>query len=153
MWAADCRPRQWNGPVPWLQGWRFDDRSIAAVATPEGNPTACGGGPAVPWPACRPRSGFVAGVDGHLLDNELTPPPAVDAEEVGMSKNISTKDRKKLGKKSFALPGKRKYPIPDKAHARNALARVAQNGTPAEQKKVKAAVKKRFPSIGKKKKT
>jgi hypothetical protein len=31
-------------------------------------------------------------------------------------------------------------------------ARVAQNGTPAEQKKVKAAVKKRFPSIGKKKK-
>jgi hypothetical protein len=69
-----------------------------------------------------------------------------------MAKELSTKDRKKLGKKSFALPGKRKYPIPDKAHARNALARVAQNGTPAEQKKVKAAVKKRFPSIGKKKK-
>ena len=58
-------------------------------------------------------------------------------------------ERKKLSKISFALPGKRKYPIPDKAHARNALARVAQNGTPAEQKKVKAAVKKRFPSIGK----
>ncbi len=66
-----------------------------------------------------------------------------------MAKDLSTKDRKKLGKKSFALPGKRKYPIPDKSHARNALARVAQNGTPAEQKKVKAAVKKRFPSIGK----
>jgi hypothetical protein len=75
-----------------------------------------------------------------------------DAENAGMSKNLSTKDRKKLSKKSFALPEKRKYPIPDKAHARNALARVAQNGTPAEQKKVKAAVKKRFPSIGKKKK-
>jgi len=28
---------------------------------------------------------------------------------------------------------------------------VAQNGTPAEQKKVKAAVKRRFPSIGKEK--
>jgi hypothetical protein len=67
-----------------------------------------------------------------------------------MAKDLSsTKERKKLSKKSFALPGKRKYPIPDKAHARNALARVAQNGTPAEQKKVKAAVKKRFPSIGK----
>ena len=65
-----------------------------------------------------------------------------------VAKVLSTKDRKKLGKKSFALPGKRKYPIPDKAHARNALARVAQNGTPAEQKKVKAAVKRRFPSIG-----
>jgi hypothetical protein len=70
-----------------------------------------------------------------------------------VSKDLSSKDRKKLGKKSFALPGKRKYPIPDKAHARNALARVAQHGTPAEQKKVKAAVKKRFPSIGKKAKS
>jgi len=68
-----------------------------------------------------------------------------------MSKDLSsTNERKKLSKKSFALPGKRKYPIPDKAHARNALARVAQHGTKAEQKKVKAAVRKRFPSIGKK---
>ena len=68
-----------------------------------------------------------------------------------MSKDLSnTKNRKKLGKKSFALPGKRKYPIPDKAHARNALARVAQYGTKEEQKKVRAAVRKKFPSIGKK---
>lgn len=68
-----------------------------------------------------------------------------------MSKDMSsTKNRKTLDKKSFALPGKRKYPIPDKAHARNALARVAQHGTKDEQKKVKAAVHKRFPSIGKK---
>jgi hypothetical protein len=72
---------------------------------------------------------------------------------VDMSKDLSkTKERKKLSKKMFALPGKRKYPIPDKAHARNALARVAQNGTPAEQKKVKAAEKKRFPGIGRKSK-
>ena len=69
-----------------------------------------------------------------------------------MAKDLSTKQRKKLSKKEFALPGKRKYPIPDKAHARNALARVAQYGTPAEQKKVKAAVKKRFPSVGKRSK-
>jgi hypothetical protein len=68
-----------------------------------------------------------------------------------MSKELKAKDRKKLSKRDFALPGKKKYPIPDKSHARNALARVAQNGSPAEQKKVKAAVKKRFPSIGKKK--
>ncbi len=68
-----------------------------------------------------------------------------------MSKDLSSvKNRKKLSKKSFALPGKRKYPIPDKAHARNALARVEQHGPSAEQKKVKAAVRKRFPSIGKK---
>jgi hypothetical protein len=69
--------------------------------------------------------------------------------EEGMAKELSTKDRKKLKRKSFALPGKRKYPIPDKSHARNALARVAQHGTPGEKKKVRAAVKKRFPSIGK----
>jgi hypothetical protein len=68
-----------------------------------------------------------------------------------MADDLSTKDRKKLPKKAFALPGKRKYPIPDKTHARNALARVAQHGTPAEQKKVRAAVKRRFPSIGKSK--
>ena len=65
-----------------------------------------------------------------------------------MAKDLSTKQRKKLSKTEFALPGKRKYPIPDKAHAQNALARVAQYGTPAEQKKVKAAVKRRFPSVG-----
>ena len=69
-----------------------------------------------------------------------------------MAHELSTKKRRQLSKKQFALPGKRKYPIPDKAHARNALARVAQSGTAAEQKKVRAAVKKRFPSIGKKKK-
>ena len=69
-----------------------------------------------------------------------------------MAKDLSTKQRKKLSKKEFALPGKRKYPIPDKAPARNALARVAQYGTPAEQKKVKAAAKRRFPSVGKRSK-
>jgi hypothetical protein len=68
-----------------------------------------------------------------------------------MSKDLSnSKNRRKLSKKSFALPGKRKYPIPDKAHARNALARVAQHGTKDEQRKVKAAVRKRFHGIGKK---
>ena len=62
---------------------------------------------------------------------------------------MSGKKRKALPKTSFALPGKRKYPIQDKAHARNALARVAQHGTPAEKKAVKAKVAKRYPSIGK----
>jgi hypothetical protein len=69
-----------------------------------------------------------------------------------MAKTLSTKDRNKLSKKSFALPGKRKYPIPDKSHARNALARVTQNGSDEDQKKVRSAVFKRFPSLRKKKK-
>jgi hypothetical protein len=61
---------------------------------------------------------------------------------------LSTDARKKIPAKSFAEPDKRKYPIEDEAHARNALSRVAQSGTPAEKAKVKAAVKKKYPSIG-----
>jgi len=65
-----------------------------------------------------------------------------------MSKDLSdTSNRKKLKKSSFALPEEEKYPIPDIDHARNALARVAQHGTPAEKKKVRAAVEKKYPSL------
>lgn len=59
---------------------------------------------------------------------------------------LSTAKRKKLPTGDFALPGHR-YPIPDAAHARNALARVAQHGTPAEQAKVRVAVRRKFKSI------
>ncbi len=34
--------------------------------------------------------------------------------------------RKKLKKSQFGLPGKRKYPMPDKSHAVNAKARAKQ---------------------------
>lgn len=60
---------------------------------------------------------------------------------------LTAKGRAHIAPKNFALPGGR-YPINDAAHARNALARVAQNGTPAEKAKVKAAVHKHFPGIG-----
>lgn len=58
--------------------------------------------------------------------------------------------RKKMSSKSFALPSKRKYRIDDKAHARNALARVAQHGTPAEKKQVRAKVTRKYPSLKRK---
>ena len=64
---------------------------------------------------------------------------------------LTTKARKAIPSKEFALPGKR-YPIEDKAHARNALARVSQHGSPAEKSKVRSAVHKKFPAIGKTKK-
>lgn len=63
---------------------------------------------------------------------------------------LNAKKRNALPKKAFAEPGKRKYPIEDKAHARDALSRVSANGSPAEKSKVRAAVKKKFPGIGKK---
>jgi hypothetical protein len=55
--------------------------------------------------------------------------------------------RRRLAATAFALPAERKYPIEDVAHARNALARVAQYGTPAEKAKVRAAVKRRYPGL------
>lgn len=65
-----------------------------------------------------------------------------------MSKDLSDADnRNKLKDESFAMPDQRKYPIPDIEHARNALARVAQHGTAEEQKKVRTAVEKRYPSL------
>ena len=62
---------------------------------------------------------------------------------------LTAKRRNKLPKTKFAMPGKRAYPIDTKARARNALARVAQHGTPAQQKKVRAAVTKRYPGLKK----
>lgn len=63
---------------------------------------------------------------------------------------LTASDRRLLSKTAFAEPQKRKYPIPDASHARNALARVSGNGTPMEKAMVRAEVKRRFPQIGKK---
>ena len=62
---------------------------------------------------------------------------------------LSYADRKKLPDSAFALPKERKYPIENISHARNALARVAQNGTPEEIAKVKRAVHSKYPEIDK----
>ena len=62
---------------------------------------------------------------------------------------LSNAARKKLPTKTFAEPDKRKYTIENEAHAKNALSRVSQFGTPEEKTKVRRAVKKKYPSIGK----
>lgn len=59
---------------------------------------------------------------------------------------LTTKARKAIPSKSFALPG-RKYPIEDKAHARNALARASQFASAAQKKKIIAKVHRKFPGI------
>jgi hypothetical protein len=64
---------------------------------------------------------------------------------------LTLKNRNKISNSNFALPGRR-YPIEDKAHARNAKSRVSQFGTPSEKARVNAAVARKFPSIGKGKK-
>jgi hypothetical protein len=52
--------------------------------------------------------------------------------------------RKKLPKSAFVEKGTRKYPIPDAAHARDALARSSGK---AEHASVVAAIKRKFPKI------
>jgi len=62
-------------------------------------------------------------------------------------KKLTTKGRKSISAKNFALPGRR-YPIHDIAHARNALSRVAQHGTSSEKATVRRKVHAKYPSIG-----
>ena len=64
---------------------------------------------------------------------------------------LTTKERKNLPSSAFVFPASRRYPIHDEAHARDALARVAQNGSPSEIATVRAAVAKRYPDMMKKK--
>lgn len=60
---------------------------------------------------------------------------------------LTSASRNKLPDSSFALPNRR-YPIHDESHARNALSRVSENGSPEEKRKVRAAVHRKYPNIG-----
>lgn len=62
---------------------------------------------------------------------------------------LTAKQRNALPKSAYAIPDADppKYPIHDLSHARNALARVAQVGTPEEQAKVRKAVYARYPQL------
>lgn len=60
---------------------------------------------------------------------------------------LSHRRRMKLHRNQFALPKERKYPIYDRPHARNALARVSQFGTEKEQRVVRLKVHNKYPDI------
>ena len=62
---------------------------------------------------------------------------------------LSTEGRKELSKSEFAIPESRSYPIHDLNHAKNALARVSQFGSDSEKSRVRAAVHRRYPEMGK----
>jgi len=68
-----------------------------------------------------------------------------------LEKKLIYKARKALPNSAFVFPEKRAYPIHDLAHARNALARVSQFGSPAEQATVHQAVYQRYPQMAKRK--
>jgi len=62
---------------------------------------------------------------------------------------LSSKERKALPGKDFAGPD-RSYPVPDRSHAANALARVA-NKSPEVKAEVRAKVHAKYPDMGKRK--
>lgn len=60
---------------------------------------------------------------------------------------LTAAQRKKLSSSSYGLPGKKAYPMPDRAHAANAKARAAQqekkgNLTASQRKQVDAKANK-----------
>lgn len=60
---------------------------------------------------------------------------------------LTAKQRNRLSPSEFAEPGKRKYPINNPSHARNALARVSQHGSPEEKKEIREKVHRKYPGI------
>ena len=71
---------------------------------------------------------------------------------------LTAKQRHALPRGDFALPGHGEgsdhkgsgsYPIDTEARGRNALARAAQHASPSEQARIRAAVHRKYPDIGK----
>ena len=59
---------------------------------------------------------------------------------------LTAAERNAIPPADFAGPNK-SYPINDDNHARNALARGSQHGTPALPARVRSAVKRKYPNI------
>ena len=76
------------------------------------------------------------------------PPEGVMPGDYAKGGRLTAKARHALPASDFALPGGR-YPIENESHGRNALARAAQHASPAEQTRIRAAVHRKYPDIGK----
>ncbi|MGB6771203.1 MAG: hypothetical protein WBF51_04280 [Candidatus Dormiibacterota bacterium] len=70
-----------------------------------------------------------------------------DAEADIEKAKLKAKTRDALPDSDFALPDSREYPIHDENHARAALS-MLHNASPEDQKKIKAAVHRRYPDMG-----
>ncbi len=60
---------------------------------------------------------------------------------------LTSAERNALPDSEFAEPKERKYPVNNPSHARNALARVSQHGSPDLKAKVRAKVHRKYPGI------
>lgn len=61
---------------------------------------------------------------------------------------LNAKKRRSLKSSEFALPGKRKDPIPDKTHAKAALTMGMRGASPSEKAEIRKRVHAKFPSVG-----
>ena len=66
---------------------------------------------------------------------------------------LTTAERNALPDSAFAIPSKRKYPEEDAGHAKAALARAGEYGTPAVKAAVRRNAAAQFGMTGKKKPT
>lgn len=62
-------------------------------------------------------------------------------------RHITAAKRHSLPSSDFVFPEKEAYPVDTKGRARNALARGAQNASPAELAKIKRKVHSKYPGI------
>ena len=63
---------------------------------------------------------------------------------------LTAKARRKIPTSKFAIKRGRKYPIDTPKRARVALGLVGMHGTATQKRQVRAAVRRKYPSIGKK---
>ena len=84
--------------------------------------------------------------DEDGLTEELADLLNQEVERIITDAKLTTKQRKRLKSTTFCGPN-RSYPVPDRTHAINALARVKQFGSPALQKRVRACVCRKFPGL------
>lgn len=61
---------------------------------------------------------------------------------------LTSRERSNMPKSEFALPGKRKDPIPDRSHAKAALTMGMRGASPSEKSAIRAAVHSKYPDIG-----
>lgn len=83
--------------------------------------------------------------DMHVMPDGTIMPDAMH-ENALQEAPLTADQRNKLPNSAFALPG-RQYPIDTPERARAALSRVEQFGSDEEKRKVRAAVKKKYPNM------
>lgn len=124
----------------------------------EGMPPGLEGGFEAGQEAGAEEDAFGAGLEagGEAFGAGLETGEELEAEHEGEEEpfpmgeaKLSYGARKRLPKGDFVFPEKRKFPIEDKAHARNALSRAGHKGGSTESK-VRAAVHRKYPDIGEK---